>query len=78
MILSVAPRLIAAGIYKHLNETMDFLWDKDLAMNTVHVRDVCSALWHLINRGTIGEVYNLADENATSTLSSLHVLSLSI
>jgi nucleoside-diphosphate-sugar epimerase len=65
-ITGITPRLIAAAVYKHLNETMDFLWDKDLAVNTVHVRDVCAALWHLIEKGKIGDVYNLADQNGTN------------
>jgi len=64
-ISGITPRLIAAGVYKHLGETMEFLWDKDLAINTVHVRDVCAALWHLTNAGVVGEDYNLADEGNT-------------
>jgi len=65
-ISGITPRLIAAAIYKHLGETMEFLWDKDLRMNTVHVRDVCAALWHLLTAGNVGEVYNLADQNQTN------------
>ena len=44
---------------------MEFLWDKDLKINTVHVADVVAALWHLTSKGTVGEVYNLADQNDT-------------
>jgi len=65
-ISGITPRLIAAAVYKHLGETMEFLWDKDLRMNTVHVRDVCAALWHLATAGNVGEVYNLADQNGTN------------
>jgi len=58
------PRLITAAVYKSLGETMDFLWDKDLRCNTVHVRDVVEALWHLAIKGVkSGTIYNLADEN---------------
>jgi nucleoside-diphosphate-sugar epimerase len=61
----ITPRVIAAAVYKQLGETMEFLWDKDLKINTVHVRDVVSALWHLTTNGTVGEVYNLADRGDT-------------
>jgi len=59
------PRLITAAVYKSLGEKMEFLWDKDLALNTVHVRDVAAALWHLAKNGKPGSVYNLADESNT-------------
>jgi len=61
----ITPRLITGAVYKHLGETMEFLWDKDLKINTVHVTDVCAALWHLTTSGTLGEVYNLCDTNET-------------
>jgi len=63
----IMPRLITAAVYKIRNEKMEFLWDKDLRINTVHVRDVCAALWHLASnyKGSLS-VYNLADENDTS------------
>jgi len=64
--LSIMPRLIAGAVYKHLNEKMEFLWDGDLKLNTVHVNDVVAALWHLANNGTLGEIYNLADSNDTT------------
>jgi len=62
----ITPRLITAAVYKHLDEKMEFLWDKDLNIHTVHVRDVCSALWHLTLNGKPGSIYNLADDNDTS------------
>jgi nucleoside-diphosphate-sugar epimerase len=61
----ITPRLITGAVYKHIGETMEFLWDKDLKINTVHVRDVCDALWHLSSNGKVGEIYNLADSNET-------------
>jgi len=64
-ILGITPRIITAAVYKHLGETMEFLWDKELRINTVHVEDVCAALWHLITNGNNGEVYNLADTGDT-------------
>ncbi|KAJ0405301.1 hypothetical protein P43SY_001060 [Pythium insidiosum] len=33
---------------------------------TVHVNDVCRALWHLTSHGKSGEVFNLADKNDTN------------
>jgi len=64
-ISGITPRIITAAVYKQLNETMEFLWDKDLKINTVHVYDVVAALWHLTTNGSVGEVYNLADSNDT-------------
>jgi nucleoside-diphosphate-sugar epimerase len=64
-ILGITPRIICAAVYKHLGETMEFLWDKELKMNTVHVEDVCAALVHLTTHGNNGEVFNLADTNET-------------
>jgi nucleoside-diphosphate-sugar epimerase len=64
-ILGVTPRIICAAVYKHLGETMEFLWDKDLRMNTVHVKDVCAGLWHLCLNGKLGEIYNFADTGDT-------------
>lgn len=62
----ITPRLITAAVYKALNEKMEFLWDKDLKLSTVHVRDVVAALWHLTTKGKVGEIYNLADNNDTT------------
>jgi len=64
-ITGISPRLITGAVYKHLNETMEFLWDKDLKINTVHVYDVCAALWHLTTNGSVGDIFNLADDNDT-------------
>jgi len=64
-ISGITPRLITGAVYKHLNETMEFLWDKELRLNTVHVEDVCAALYHLSKNGQVGQVYNLADSNDT-------------
>jgi len=62
----IAPRIITGAVYKQINETMKFLWTKDLKINTVHVRDVSRALWFLCSANTkAGGVYNLADKNDT-------------
>jgi nucleoside-diphosphate-sugar epimerase len=62
----LTPSLITGAVYKSLGEKMEFLWDKDLNCNTVHVRDVVAAIWHLTTNGKPGSTYNLADENNTS------------
>jgi len=59
----LTPRIICGAVYKKLGEKMEFLWDEKLRINTVHVRDVVRALWFLTTNGTVGEVYNLADES---------------
>jgi len=61
----ITPRIITAAVYKYIGETMEFLWDKDLRINTVHVRDVCAATWTLLQSGNVGEIYNFADDGDT-------------
>jgi nucleoside-diphosphate-sugar epimerase len=61
----LAPRIICGAVYTELKEEMKFLWSGDLRLNTVHVHDVCRALWFLAEKGTAGQVYNLADKNDT-------------
>jgi len=60
------PRIITAAVYKSLNEKMEFLWDKDLKYNTVHVSDVVHALFFLAEKGTPGSIFNLADQSDTN------------
>lgn len=62
-ISGLSPRIICGAVYKHLNEKMKFLWTEELKINTVHVRDVAKALWHISQKGTLGAVYNLADKS---------------
>jgi nucleoside-diphosphate-sugar epimerase len=64
--LGLTPRLIIAATYKKKGKPMKFLWEKDLKINTVHVKDVARALWHLTEKGDSGTVWNLADQNDTS------------
>ncbi|XP_020601655.1 sterol-4-alpha-carboxylate 3-dehydrogenase, decarboxylating-like [Orbicella faveolata] len=58
----LTPRLIIGAVYKQMEEKMKLLWTKDLKMSTVHVTDVCRALWHLTSHGKSGDVFNLADK----------------
>lgn len=62
----LTPRLIIGAVYKQMGEKMKLLWTKDLKMCTVHVNDVCRALWHLSNHGNSGDVFNLADKSNTT------------
>ncbi|KAN0022737.1 hypothetical protein ACTFIU_005473 [Dictyostelium citrinum] len=64
-ILGVSPRVITGAVYKHTGEKMKFLWDGDLKYNTVHVADVCKALWFLSQNGKNGDIYNLSDKGDT-------------
>jgi len=58
----LSPRIICGAVYQHLNEKMKFLWTEELKTNTVHVRDVAKALWHVSQKGQLGAIYNLADK----------------
>ncbi|KAF9581385.1 hypothetical protein BGW38_001616, partial [Lunasporangiospora selenospora] len=67
----LTPRLICGRVYQHLKDKMEFLWTKDLRVNTVHVHDVARAIWHASNwyisndkQGT-SVIFNLADNNDT-------------
>jgi len=64
-ITGLSPRIITAAAYKQLGEKMQFLWGKELKINTVHVRDCVRALWHVAEKGKLGSIYNLADKGDT-------------
>ncbi|KAJ3180795.1 hypothetical protein HDU85_003874 [Gaertneriomyces sp. JEL0708] len=75
-VAGLTPRFIIGAVYRHLSEKMELLWTKDLKMYTVHVRDVCRALWFLTALKSQGggrdkpveagcEVYNVVDKNET-------------
>lgn len=73
-VVGISPRIICGAVYKHLKEKMKFLWDEKLKINTVHVRDVVKALWHLSQKGEVGGVYNLADKSDTDQKSFNEIL----
>ncbi|KDR19426.1 uncharacterized protein LOC110829943 [Zootermopsis nevadensis] len=63
----LAPRLVIGAVYKHLGEMMKLLWGKDLKMNTIHVTDLCRAIWHLaIRDDTLSQIYNVVDKGDTT------------
>ena len=59
------PRIICAAVYAaELKETMRFLWDSHMRINTVHVHDVARALYLLATtqeKLPQGTVFNLSD-----------------
>ncbi|XP_075147251.1 uncharacterized protein LOC142221418 [Haematobia irritans] len=68
------PRIIIAAIYKHLNETMKLLWNESMRFATVHVDDVCAAIWQLAcSENAQGQTYNIADdaESTQGTISDM-------
>ncbi|XP_017769344.1 PREDICTED: uncharacterized protein LOC108557368 [Nicrophorus vespilloides] len=67
----LTSRAMVAAIYKFLNEPMKFLWDSDIRVNTVHVDDLCRAIWYVCGREeAVGQIYNVVDQ-AGSTQGSL-------
>jgi len=60
----LAPRIIIAAVYKKLDEKQKNLWTKDLSLNTVHVEDVCGAMW-AARTFENGSVFNVVDKSET-------------
>ncbi|KAJ8036359.1 dTDP-D-glucose 4,6-dehydratase [Holothuria leucospilota] len=73
----LTPRLVIGAVYRELQEKMKLLWTADLNMHTVHVEDVCHAIWFVINHGQLREVYNVVDKSQ-STQGSITELVCSI
>lgn len=43
---------------------MKLLWNADLKLNTVHVTDLCRAMWFVCQRDdTVNQTYNVCDES---------------
>merc|ERR1719206_141224 len=64
----LTPRLVSAACYKHEGSTMKFLWTPNLAVNTVHVRDLCRAIWLCCEKAAKakGSVFNVSDRGNTT------------
>jgi len=60
---SLTPRIVCAAVYQELKEKMKLLWDKSLKLNTVHVEDVCAAIWWSCTTAAVGTVYNVSDSS---------------
>jgi len=59
----LSPRIMCAVAYCVLKEKMSFLWTDSLQLNTVHVDDVCQAIWQSCTKANSGAIYNLADSS---------------
>jgi len=57
----IMPRLVMAAAYKEASEKMKFLWTKGVQINTVHVRDVCTAMWEVTKYENLPVILNLSD-----------------
>jgi len=65
-IKGLAPRLCIAAVYKKKGEKLEYPgWFEQTKINTVHVKDVARALWHVAINAGAHEVFNLADKNDT-------------
>lgn len=55
------------SLYRSLGEPIQILWNGSTACNTIHVEDVCRAVWHLLKfPNAVGETYNLVDDGQTT------------
>lgn len=55
---------------------MKLLWGPELHMNTVHVRDVARAMWHVaIREDTLNQTYNVVDEGDSTQGSISSIIS---
>lgn len=66
--LSLAPWLILGAVYRHLGEPLQLLWNADVHNNTVHVNDVCRAIWHVCVSQQVasGDIFNVVDDGDTT------------
>lgn len=64
-VTGLMPRCVVAAAYKKLGTKMNFLWDGDLKLNTVHVFDVVRAIYFVARKADGGAVFNLADKGDT-------------
>lgn len=69
------PRIVIAAIYKYLNETMKLLWNDTMRLATVHVNDVCGAIWKLASSEKANrEIYNIVDDSESTQGSISNIL----
>lgn len=72
----LAPRIIIAGLYRSLNETMKLLWTSSMKINTVHISDVIGASWELTKYPkSENEIYNIVDDSESTQGSINDILS---
>lgn len=85
----VGTMLCMARVYKELDREMKWLWTSDLKTNTVHVKDVARALWHVSewyvggkanwDESAMGQIplFNIVDQGDTSQSTLLPSSSIS-
>lgn len=61
----LAPRIVTGAVYKHLGKKLKFLWTGELMVNTVHVSDLCQAMWLVAQKAPSQAIYNISDKNFT-------------
>jgi len=63
----LTPNLIIGSLYRSLGEPVRILWKSSTTCNTIHIEDVCRAIYHLIKiPEAVGETYNLVDSGQTT------------
>ncbi|XP_025419035.1 uncharacterized protein LOC112689508 [Sipha flava] len=63
----LTPNLVIGSLYRSLHLPIQILWKGSTACNTIHVEDVCKAIWDLLKLPkAIGETYNLVDIGQTT------------
>lgn len=74
----VGTALAMARVYQDLKEEMKWLWTKELRTNTVHISDICRALWAVAEWYVHGKknwdqkaygstpIFNIVDNGSTS------------
>jgi len=58
----ISPRLCVGAVYQKKNEKLKFMWEKTLRINSVHVDDLCRAIWTACTDLQAGSIYNVADD----------------
>ncbi|XP_026816815.1 uncharacterized protein LOC113556204 [Rhopalosiphum maidis] len=62
----LTPTIAIGSLYRGLGEPVRILWKGSTSCNTIHVEDICRAVWHLSKSPeAIGETYNLVDSGQT-------------
>lgn len=59
------PRAVVAASYVKMKDKMDFLWDSELKVNTVHVFDVARAIYTTARKAEAGTIWNVSDKGET-------------
>lgn len=62
----ITSQLVITSIYSYLDEAMKLIWNKNMYVNTVHVKDTCRAICHLLQVAKPGETYNVVDTGDTT------------